>query len=118
MPGELLPHQRDERGRVAPAERAEVARSPQSPQCLQESEPPLPAQLPDDVQIVLRHPHLPADAERRLRAALDLAPNSPATNFAMSRYCGLTGRPDEAARYRKKFEELEAEQKKPRPAPR
>jgi Tfp pilus assembly protein PilF len=54
-------------------------------------------------------------AEMRLRSALEMAPNSPGTNIAMSRYYQLVGKFDEAAKYRKRFEELEAEQKKPRP---
>ena len=33
----------------------------------------------------------------------------------MSRYYQLVGKPEEAAKYRKRFEELDAEQKKPRP---
>ncbi|MBN9118818.1 MAG: tetratricopeptide repeat protein [Planctomycetes bacterium] len=56
-----------------------------------------------------------SDAEPRLRAALEMAPNAPGTNVAMSRLHQLAGRPDEAAKYRKRFEELDAEQKKPRP---
>lgn len=55
------------------------------------------------------------DAEGRLRLALEMAPNSPGTNNAMSRYYQLVGKTDEATKYRKRFEELEAEQKKPRP---
>jgi Tfp pilus assembly protein PilF len=55
------------------------------------------------------------DAEKRLTSALELAPNAPGTNIAMSRYYQLVGQSEEAAKYRKKFEELDAEQKKPRP---
>lgn len=54
------------------------------------------------------------DAEPRLRKALELAPNAPETNIAMSRCQQLAGRPDEAAKYRKRFDEIEAERKKPR----
>ena len=55
-----------------------------------------------------------AAAEPRLRRALELAPNLPETNIAMSRCQQLAGRPDEAAKYRKRFDEIEAERKKPR----
>jgi len=59
-----------------------------------------------------------AEAERRLRAAHDLAPDAPGTNMALSRYYHVAGRPDEAAKYRKTFEELEAARKTPAPAER
>jgi tetratricopeptide (TPR) repeat protein len=48
------------------------------------------------------------DAEPRLRKALELSPNIAETNFAMCRCQQLAGRPQEAARYRKKFDEIEA----------
>lgn len=52
------------------------------------------------------------DAERQLRKALEMAPNSPETNIAMSRCQQLAGRPAEAEKYRKRFEELQAERNK------
>ncbi len=54
-------------------------------------------------------------AERRLRKALELAPNGPETIITMSRCQHLAGRPDEAEKYRKRFDEIEAARKKPRP---
>lgn len=53
-----------------------------------------------------------ADAEPRLRAALAVAPNSGDVNLAMSRCQQLTGHPAEAAKYRKRFEEIEAARQK------
>jgi tetratricopeptide (TPR) repeat protein len=53
-------------------------------------------------------------AAERIRTALNAAPNAPATNKAMSRYYQLTEKPEEAAKFQKRFEELEAERKKPR----
>ncbi len=55
------------------------------------------------------------DAERRLRGALEIAPNMPEANLAMSRCLQLAGRPDEAAKYRKRFDEIEAARPQPRP---
>lgn len=55
------------------------------------------------------------DAGRRLREALATAPNSPGTNLAMSRYHQLAGRPDEAVKFRTKFEELDAARTKHAP---
>ncbi len=54
-----------------------------------------------------------ADADRRLQKALELAPNSPDANIAMSRCQLLAGRPADAERYRKRFEELDAARKLP-----
>jgi tetratricopeptide (TPR) repeat protein len=51
------------------------------------------------------------DAERRLRAALDAAPNAAPAVMAMSRLHHLAGRPAEAARFRQRFDELEAARK-------
>ncbi len=47
-------------------------------------------------------------AERRLREVLAVAPNVPEANLAMSRCQRLAGRPDEADKFRTKYEELEA----------
>ena len=57
-----------------------------------------------------------AEAEPLLRRALDVVPGASAANLAMSRCQMLAGRPEEAAKYRKRFEELETDQKKPKPA--
>ena len=51
------------------------------------------------------------DAERRLQAALDAAPNAPAAIMAMSRLHHLAGRPAEAAKFRQRFDDLEAARK-------
>lgn len=56
----------------------------------------------------------PAAAEPLLQRALKLGPNVPEANLAMSRCQQLAGRPDEAARYRKRFEETDAERNRPR----
>lgn len=53
-----------------------------------------------------------ADAERRLRKALEMAPDNPEINIAMSRCQQLAGRPAEAEKYRKRFEELQAKRHK------
>ncbi len=47
-------------------------------------------------------------AERRLREVLAVVPNAPEANLAMSRCQRLAGRPDEADKFRTKYEELEA----------
>lgn len=50
-----------------------------------------------------------ADAEPLLRKAHEQAPNIPETNVAMVRYMQLAGKPGEAAKYQKRFDELEAQ---------
>ena len=47
-----------------------------------------------------------ADAEPLLRRAHELAPNTWQTNIAMSRCRQLSGKPDEAAKYRRRFDEI------------
>jgi tetratricopeptide (TPR) repeat protein len=58
-----------------------------------------------------------ADAEPLLRRAHELAPNIPETNLALSRCMQLAGKPDEAAKYRKRFDEIEAERARRLPPP-
>ncbi|MDY3562055.1 tetratricopeptide repeat protein [Gemmata sp. JC673] len=53
--------------------------------------------------------HRPAAAEPLLQRALRVGPNVPEAHLAMSRCLQLSGRPDEAQRARKRFEDLEAE---------
>jgi predicted Zn-dependent protease len=74
---------------------------------------------PNDISVLIELAQLDLDegngaaAEPRLRAALERAPNSPSVNIALSRCLHLLGKPDEATKYRKRFNELEAEYKKP-----
>ena len=49
-----------------------------------------------------------SQAEGRLRTALELSPNATEANLAMSRCQQLAGRPAEAAKYRQRFDEIEA----------
>ncbi|HEY1187351.1 MAG TPA: tetratricopeptide repeat protein, partial [Gemmata sp.] len=56
----------------------------------------------------------PAAAEPLLERALRLGPNVPEANLAMSRCQQLAGRPDRAEHYRKRFEETDAERRRPR----
>lgn len=57
----------------------------------------------------------PGAAEPLLRKALDRAPDAAETNLAMQRYEQLAGRPEEATKYRKRFEEIEARKAAPAP---
>jgi predicted Zn-dependent protease len=52
------------------------------------------------------------EARRRLQTALDRAPDSPDVNRVMSRCEQLAGHPAEAAKYRQRFDEIEAARKK------
>ncbi len=49
-----------------------------------------------------------AEAEGRLRTALELSPNAAEAHLAMSRCQQLAGRPAEAAKFRKRFDDIEA----------
>ena len=54
-----------------------------------------------------------SDAERRLRDVLGIVPDSPEVHLAMSRCQRLAGRPDEADKHRKRFQELDAVRHEP-----
>jgi tetratricopeptide (TPR) repeat protein len=81
------------------------------------------AENPRDVSALVELAHLNMDeqkiseAEKLLGQALALAPDMPEPNIAMSRCQQLASRPDEAARYRKRFEEIESRRRQPNPAP-
>jgi tetratricopeptide (TPR) repeat protein len=79
---------------------------------------------PDDVGALMERAGLdldagrPGDAQPLLLRALGRAPTAPEVNLALSRCQQLAGRPAEAEKYRKRFEELDAARTRPRPAAR
>jgi predicted Zn-dependent protease len=77
------------------------------------------ARDPNDLSALVELGHVeldagkPAAAEGLLKKAHDRAPNIAETNLALARCMQLAGKPDEAAKYRARYDEIEAARRAP-----